>query len=254
MASLNENWPEEIRREVADSHLEQALLRIPLNRIEPGMRMGRVTTTWNDVRGWINSPAAEKSSPYGETPVELSLKVIAPLYMNTMRPSAPRRKVTIGENVPDVFCGSKTSSVQAPPVGSAASLPGAAPTPVSQPPVSPENEWSPPGIAQKLCAMPGVAGCLLTTSDGLLVASQVPSNFKTETIAAFLPQIFARLNHYSGEMGLGVLSTVNFTAGTIPCSIAKAGRLYVSLLGRTREALPEGALQQIASELAKRNP
>ncbi len=76
---------------------------------------------------------------------------------------------------------------------------------------------------------------------------------KAETLAAFLPQIFARLGDMAQEAQLGTLRGLTLAAGAAPCAIFKAGALYVAVLGRAGQPLPEAALQQIAGELGKLN-
>jgi predicted regulator of Ras-like GTPase activity (Roadblock/LC7/MglB family) len=90
-------------------------------------------------------------------------------------------------------------------------------------------------------------------SDGLLVAGDLPPPLKSETMAAFLPQIFGRLAHYSAEIQLGPPSALTLLAGQTPCTIFKTGALYLAVLGKPGETLPDALLQRVAGELAKRN-
>jgi predicted regulator of Ras-like GTPase activity (Roadblock/LC7/MglB family) len=107
---------------------------------------------------------------------------------------------------------------------------------------------------QKICDMSGVAGSVITMADGLLVAGQVPAPLKTETLAAFVPQIFSRLTQYAGEMQLGTLNGLTLSAANAPCAVYKAGKLYLGVIGRVGQGLPEPQIQRIAAEIAKRNP
>ena len=91
-------------------------------------------------------------------------------------------------------------------------------------------------------------------SDGFLVAGALPPPLKSETMAAFLPQIFGRLAHYSTEIQLGPLAALTLQAGRTPCTIFKTGALYLAVLGKPGESLPDAILLRVAGELAKRNP
>jgi hypothetical protein len=74
---------------------------------------------------------------------------------------------------------------------------------------------------------------------------------KTEMIAAFVPQIFGRLNQYSKELQLGEASATSFTveAGTV--QIYNAGIIYFAALSKKGETLPGNDLQLIAAELSR---
>jgi predicted regulator of Ras-like GTPase activity (Roadblock/LC7/MglB family) len=90
-------------------------------------------------------------------------------------------------------------------------------------------------------------------SDGLLMAGRLPAPFRPETVAAFMPQIVGRVSQYAAEMQLGAVTGVLVAAGRGPCAMCKAGKLYLAVLGRAGEALPEAMIGRIAAELARRN-
>jgi predicted regulator of Ras-like GTPase activity (Roadblock/LC7/MglB family) len=117
-----------------------------------------------------------------------------------------------------------------------------------------KSEWHPPEIVQKICGFGVVAGCILTTADGLLVAGQVPAPQKAEMLASFLPQIFSRMAQYSGELQIGGLNAMLLFTADAPCAIFRAGKIYLGVTGRAGESLPEAQLLRVAAELAKRNP
>src|SRR5262249_33815031 len=74
-----------------------------------------------------------------------------------------------------------------------------------------KRHWTPNDIVHKTSTLPGVAGALIALQDGLLVASCMPSSWKTETIAAFLPQIFGRMRQYTNELKMGELESIAFS-------------------------------------------
>jgi len=87
--------------------------------------------------------------------------------------------------------------------------------------------------------------------DGLMVAHCMPPIWKTETIAAFLPQIFGRMNQYARELKMGDLRSFNFTVENGTLQIYAAGIIYFAVLGKPGHALPQFELNIIASELSR---
>jgi predicted regulator of Ras-like GTPase activity (Roadblock/LC7/MglB family) len=289
LSEISEGWADPVRQEIALGEWDLALVMFPVSRLEAGMKVGRLNFTWGEIRLWLNPPIGSIPSPHVDVPVELPLKVIAPLFMAARRPTG-QKKVEFDETIPDVFTGLKqTAAVRtippapvptgntdvfgrptAVPTPSVPSAPMAMPMPTPTPAVvshAPrpdglgaifgqplKSEWSPAEITQKVSELSGVAGSLLTMADGLLVAGQVPAPQKAETLAAFMPQIFSRLTQYGGEMQLGALGALTMSTADGPCAIYKAGRLYLGVVGRAGQNLPEAQLQRIASEIAKRNP
>jgi predicted regulator of Ras-like GTPase activity (Roadblock/LC7/MglB family) len=114
-----------------------------------------------------------------------------------------------------------------------------------------KKSWTPNEIVQRSTQLSGVAGALIALQDGLLVASSLPQTMRTEMIAAFVPQIFGRLNQYSKELGLGDATATSFTieAGTL--QVYNAGIIYFAALSKPGESLPVRDLQLIAAELSR---
>jgi predicted regulator of Ras-like GTPase activity (Roadblock/LC7/MglB family) len=258
--ALSKAWPEPVRHEIQQFNLGSATVSIPLNRLEAGMKAGRVVFTWADLCGWLNVPIPPPAN--GESQVELPLNVIAPLFLAKRRAAAPRKIVTVGEDVPNLFAGlgRPVAPPPAPAPPAAPVVSGSPPAPAAAPDVWDEifqqpsqTEWSLKEITQRILALPGVAGALVASADGLLVAGQAPAPLKAETLAAFLPQIFSRLGGCVEEAQLGTLRALTLAAGPAPCAIFKAGALYLGVLGRPGQALDEAPLQRIAGELAKLN-
>ena len=103
-------------------------------------------------------------------------------------------------------------------------------------------------------ALPGVVGVLVTLPDGLLVASEVPATFNADTLAAFIPQLFERMNQSAKELRMGALNNVSFTVGNVPWRIYRVNSVYLAAFGRAGEALPAAELARLAGELdRKRN-
>jgi predicted regulator of Ras-like GTPase activity (Roadblock/LC7/MglB family) len=249
LEALSGAWPAVVREEIQQFGLARAAVSIPLSRLEAGMKAGRVVFSWAEMCGWLNSPLPPP--PNGQCPVELPLKVVAPLFLSKHRVAAPRQRVTVGEDVPNLFA--RTGRPVAP-TTAAPQAPAAAPHVLGEVVGQPsQKEWLPKEITQRILALPGVAGALLASADGLLVAGRILAPLNAETLAAFLPQIFTHVGGMAQEAQLGALRALTLMAGPAPCTILKAGALYVAVLGRPGQPLPEAALQQIAGELAKLN-
>ena len=99
----------------------------------------------------------------------------------------------------------------------------------------PEREhWTPAEIVSRLPQLPGVAGAVVALQEGLLVAHSLPEEVKGEVVAAFLPQVFARLNQYAGEMKLGEVDDLLFTTRGAHCQIYRFGIVYFASPRQTR--------------------
>ena len=70
-----------------------------------------------------------------------------------------------------------------------------------------------------------------------------------DTLAAFLPQIFERVNQSTRELRMGALNNVNFTVGNVPWKIFRVNAVYFAAFGRTNEILPTAPLAALAVEL-----
>jgi predicted regulator of Ras-like GTPase activity (Roadblock/LC7/MglB family) len=260
LSALYEFWAEPVRQDITRANWNNASVRLPMNRLDSSMKTGRVVFTWGELMQWLDVPASSFVSLHRETVLELPLKVIAPLFMSRRRTPVVQKKIAVGDNIPNLFAGLGKPSPPpvpvpvpevVPPVFAASSVPANVLGEIFGQPD--KREWSPQEITQKINALPGVAACLLAMSDGLLVAGELPPPLKSETMAAFLPQIFGRLAHYSGEIQLGPLTALTMLSGQTPCMIFKTGALYLAVLGKYGAPLPQALLQRVAGELAKRN-
>jgi predicted regulator of Ras-like GTPase activity (Roadblock/LC7/MglB family) len=202
------------------------------------------------------------------------LKVIAPLYFAAQKNSLrTQKKASVSEEIPNLFFG----------------FPQAAPEPVAPAPrpverrsadsnyfirhengVAPKTEeaaYLPPPMPQtdftsrhapprevvaRALALPGVAGAVVTLPDGLRVASEVPLEFNADTLAAFIPQLFERMNQSVRELRMGALNNVSFTVGQVPWRIFRVNAVYLAAFGRAGEPLPTAQLAALAGELDRK--
>jgi predicted regulator of Ras-like GTPase activity (Roadblock/LC7/MglB family) len=110
----------------------------------------------------------------------------------------------------------------------------------------------PKDVVARALALPGVAGAVVALPDGLRVASQVPTELNADTLAAFLPQIFDRVNQSTRELRMGALNNVGFTVGNVPWKIFRVNAVYFAVFGRAGESLPKSQLAGLAAELDRK--
>ena len=186
--------------------------------------------------------------------------------------SRPQAKVAVTSDIPDLFFGFPQPTAPAP----AAVVP---PLPKSQdtnfyvwgekgeaPQLdeaglrrgeNPQTDFlsrqaHPKEVVARAAALPGVAGAVVALPDGLRVASQVPTELNADTLAAFLPQIFERVNQSTRELRMGTLNNVCFTVGNVPWKIFRVNSVYFAAFGRAGEGLPTAQLAQLAIELDRK--
>lgn len=303
VSAVLESLPENVRGEL--SNHGSSSFTLPAEQIGQLLKTGRVMFPWKVLRASLRPTPPTEASAHDELPVELPLKVVAPLFMTQGKPTFTQKKVSVGENIPDLFAGgppgAKSDASAPAPAASAApatpaapaaaspaasaslsmasSAPAAAPVvarpsaPAAQPAATPavaqpakapadlaelfgqpgKKNWTPNEIVQKTGSLSGVSGALIAMQDGLLVASQLPGAMKGDTVAAFIPQIFGRMNQYTQELKLGELNHLTLSVDQVPWHFAKVGNVYFAAVGKKGESLPLPHLSLIASELARQN-
>ena len=270
LAALAPGWVQEVRAALAAMDLLQSQVLVPIELLEAAMKTGKVFFRWSDLASWIQPALAEApTGKLAETTLELPLKVIAPLFMARHR-SAAQKKAAVDESIPDLFEGGN-ASVQAqvpqrasvePMTAPARSITPAAPAPTAPvaPGISLEQVIGPAAkrltareIVANTARLPGLTGAILVMSDGLLVTNATPATVKAETIAAFVPQMFGRMNQYTKELTLGPLHHLTLGIEGGQWHFFKSGSLYLAVLGRPGETLPLNLLAQIAAELSSQS-
>jgi hypothetical protein len=130
-------------------------------------------------------------------------------------------------------------------------------TEFKRPPITPATDFSsrnaaPKEVVLRAMAMNGVAGALVALPDGLMVASEIPSDLNADTLAAFLPQIYGRVSQCTKELRMGELNNLNFTVGNVPWKVFRIPGVYFAAFGRAGEQLPTAQLAQLAAELDRK--
>jgi predicted regulator of Ras-like GTPase activity (Roadblock/LC7/MglB family) len=211
--------------------------------------------------------------------LELPLSVVAPMFVARRKPAAKaQRRVAVDETIPNLFFGfpqsDSTSGFAA--LGSPVSAPASTKSPDTnfyvwgetddRPVAEPAQQTDRPAtgteflrryatpneIVARAAALDGVAGALVALFDGLAVASRVPPNFNAETLAAFLPQIFAKVSQCTKELRMGNLNNLNFTVGNVPWKIFRVNNVFFAAFGRAEEPLPTAHLAALAEELDRK--
>lgn len=248
-----------------DVALDQAatVLELPLSVIAPlYLQQSKYKAKKSNVPGGIPDLFSSKGDklPQPEAieeveEVEEEVEAEAPVFVpatppQPVRPAVPRAVVSPPAAVP----APASAPVAAP---AAAAVPACMPEPTRAKTLAQlfnepnKKNWTPNEIVQKTITMRGITGALIALQDGLLVAGSMPQPWKTETIAAFIPQIFGRLTQYTKELQMGEVRTVSFGVDGGTLQIFNAGIIYFGALGRAGTALPVEDLTLIATELSR---
>jgi predicted regulator of Ras-like GTPase activity (Roadblock/LC7/MglB family) len=113
------------------------------------------------------------------------------------------------------------------------------------------SQWSPADIVESVIRLPAITGAMVALQEGLVVANRLPEGMSAEAFAAFLPQMFARLNQYAGEMRLGEVNDLLLRTSSAQCQVFRLGEVFFAALGQPGEPLPSATLQLCARELRK---
>jgi len=275
LSALVEKWPDAIKMELVQANLMNAQAALPASLVEPGLKRGRVTIPWKNLRMMIR-PNPPPVSVHDGVELELPLKVLAPLFFASQKAAGlAKQKVSVSAEIPNLFQDSKKMEAAQPPapapvpvpipaaavpakpdmpdVFSKARTPGVA---VSEPEAS-GSDFKPPAatprdIAARAAALPGVAGAVIALYDGLMIASEVPPDFNADTAAAFLPQIYDRVAHCTRELRMGALNKLEFTVGDVSWHIFRVNAIYFAAFGHAGKTLPTAQLVSLAGELDRK--
>ncbi len=271
LAALSEHWPEALQMEIKQLDLTTAQVSLPVHLVEPALKRGRVIFSWRDLRSWINQSATGVSVHDG-IELELPLKVLAPLFFARQNNGSGQRKVSVSEEIPNLFFGfPQAQPASVPPAPTPSAVAAATPLPDTnffsrsiQPQTS-DSEFkrkggtdftsraaAPSEIVTRAMQLPGVAGVVIALPDGLKVASQIPSDLNGDTLAAFIPQLFARVNQCSRELRMGDMNNLSFTVGNVPWKIFRVNAVYFAAFGRVNEPMPTAQLATLAAELDRK--
>lgn len=275
------HWSEKGQPELASLYCHT--LEVPMPIIEMALKAGKVQFKWREMRAWVRAtPGAASPSVPDETVADFPLALIAPRFLEQKRAAAPRRRVEVSDEIPNVFAieGAAAEPPPAVPPAPAASeenepaesdsLPLPEPAAVTArahaggtaPGAKPvldfgeifgqpdRTSWSLAEVADRASSLRGVAGAVIATSDGLLMAGRWPQGVEAESVAGFVPQIYGKVIQYARELRLPETGSLILMIENVPLQIFKTGDSYFTVLGRASESLPKAQLSAIATRLA----
>lgn len=262
LTELAAAWPPAVQMEIAQMNLTGAAAALPVALIEEALKKGRAVFPWRQVRSWLNSPPSALSAHDAEL-LELPLKVLAPLFLAQLPGVRATRQVAVDATIPDLFSGPAKSKPAPPaPTEPKPATIIFADTEIIGKARSSDNARSgteflrryatPNDIVAKAAALEGVAGVLITLADGLLVASQLPPSVNGDSLAAFTPQLYARVSQSAREYQMGDLKNLSFTLGNTGWIIFKVGAIFFAAFGCANAPLPVAQLAALAAELDRK--
>jgi len=276
LTSLAEAWPEAVRQELVQLNLVDAKVALPTDVVERALKQGRVAFTWKTLRSWITPAPLPAVSAHDSLVLELPLKVVAPPFLARQKEANRlQKKVMVDDEIPNLFFGFPRPESTSPVAASAAKPASAKSADTnfyiwddttdqariqegeSRQGPSPGTKFvakyaTPNEVVSRAAALDGVAGALIALPDGLMVASRLSPDLNGDTLAAFLPQIFGKVNQCTKELRMGELNNVNFTVGNVPWKIFRVNAIFFAAFGRVGEPLPTAQLAALAADLDHR--
>jgi len=273
LTSLAEGWPEAVCHELVQLKLVDAKVALPVEVVERALKQGRVAFTWKTLRSWIKPAPLPAVSAHDSLILELPLKLVAPPFLARQKAAGKQQKrVVVDNEIPNLFFGFPKPEFSGPVAGAAVNTP---------PPKQAETNFynwadnsdrlqlqqdepqcipspgtkfvakyaTPNEVVSRAATLEGVTGALVALPDGLMVASRLRAGLNGETLAAFLPQIFGKVNQCTKELRMGELNNLNFTVGNIPWKIFRVNSIFFAAFGRVGKPLPTTELAALAAEL-----
>jgi predicted regulator of Ras-like GTPase activity (Roadblock/LC7/MglB family) len=254
---------------------EETVLTLPLKIVAPAFVAatgakkrqsgGNVNQSLPDFFGPSAGRMPTSTPPAPAPPAPAALAPQPPLTMPAPTPVPVEREPAVKPTVEAVPVPSLPLAAEPPMAPPVAFVPPVAETPSAYAPIGAgpadlatlfnlpgKTDWSPNELVKLTCGLPGVIGAVVALEEGLVVAQKLPDGLSSDTFAAFMPQIFSRLDKYTGEMQLGDTTEITITTAGGPCQFFRRGKLFFATLGRTGEYLPAG-LHLVAMELANQN-
>jgi competence ComEA-like helix-hairpin-helix protein len=90
-----------------------------------------------------------------------------------------------------------------------------------------DQELSLQEVVRQIGVLPGVSGCILAMSDGLLLTGQLPDHLDSNAVSVFAPQLFKKVGRYTREIQVGQIRRMTIFTDRHPLSIFQAGDIYL---------------------------
>ena len=287
--AIARGWPDSVRIEIDGLNGVNQKVAMPAEIAEQALKRGRLVFSWKIVRSWIRPVVPLAVSPHDNLSLELPLIAVAPLFLATKRGryrTAPT--ATIDEEIPDLFPepAKRPSPAEAqtqPNAGivwwnpnqedqshpdslanatleeQVASLPVAAsPVPNSTSEedvigngIAAEQRLTPDGVISRCTQLKGITGALIASSEGFVVADQLPTGLNPATVAAFVPQIFRKMSQSTRELRVGELSSVSLSFDNHSWQIFQSRDMFLAVIGATGELVSAEIVAEFVSELTE---
>lgn len=93
-----------------------------------------------------------------------------------------------------------------------------------------DQELSLQEVVRQISKLEGIAGCILSMTDGLLLTGQLPAHLDSEAVSVFAPQLFKRVGRYTREIRVGQVRRLTIFTDQQPMSIFQAGDIYLVIV------------------------
>jgi predicted regulator of Ras-like GTPase activity (Roadblock/LC7/MglB family) len=241
--------PEEIRHALNAADAGVATFQIPRAEVESGMRTGRLSFKWAQLRDWCSLPLPLDAPVAPDMEITLPLSSVVPHFMATRGTPDTRKPVEIDSRIPDIFSKAKSAAP-------ADEVTAVVPAPLPPEPTSPPPSASPPPstpvtptqIIAHIRSLNGISGAFIATSDGLLVAGDTPGA-NENVLAAFAPTVFSQLTKYADMARLGLPDSIDIHLSGVSVHVRRAGKLFLGALTLGGSPLPLQELARISAAL-----
>lgn len=246
LKAVSRGWPEAIREETA-SLPRDTFIDFPTAELGAALKRGLVSFCWSQLRTWM-LPKIAAESMYDDAVLNVPVEVVAPLFMEAVNPTQSAARVQIDEEIPAPFAA-MPKQPEAAPARPILSAPGDRPVIASE--NSPVDTQVPVQTIERACSFSGVAGAIVCSRDGLLVAAKLPPELNAASVATVVPQIFCHLEEVTMSMQVGDLHQAAFTAEDRAWLFFKAGALLLGAVGDSNAVMPSAQLKMLATQLAR---
>jgi predicted regulator of Ras-like GTPase activity (Roadblock/LC7/MglB family) len=103
---------------------------------------------------------------------------------------------------------------------------------------------TPDELVRKIGELSGVRGAMISLREGLAVSSMLSTGMRAEVLAAFIPQIFVRVEQYTGEMDLGAIDQLVLSTESGRCQLNRRGEIFLSVFGEKGDGVPVEELEK----------
>ena len=249
-----EAWPVEVREEI-DGADGSTIVRLDRVKISNGLASGRVEITWGELLASLEPPLKKSTSVDEATVLLLPLKVIAPAFLRGEGERVQaRRGVEIDVEIPDLFRASSVcKAVEVVEVVEVVEAVEVVPLRLVVeakveveviPPAEDALGISPDELVKKIGELSGVRGAMISLGEGLAVSSMLSTGMRAEVLAAFIPQIFVRVEQYTGEMDLGAIDQLVLSTESGRCQLNRRGEIFLSVFGEKNHGFPVEELEK----------